>query len=182
MLEIINQPWPWYISGPLVGLIVPILLLIGNKSFGISSSLRNAIAACGAGGSIEFFKFDWQSQNWNFLFITGTLLAGFLAFNVFDFQQGELSEAFQGYLSEKEIENTGIFPKEYFQHNLLSVSTLLLIIGGLFIGFGSRYAGGCTSGHAITGMSQMSLSSLIAVIGFFIGGLIVTFLILDNTL
>jgi uncharacterized membrane protein YedE/YeeE len=54
---------------------------------------------------------------------------------------------------------------------------LMLILGGFLVGFGSRYAGGCTSGHAISGLSNLQLPSLIAVIGFFIGGLTVTWLI-----
>ena len=49
---------------------------------------------------------------------------------------------------------------------------LLLVVGGFLVGFGARYAGGCTSGHAISGLSNLQLPSLIAVIGFFVGGLL----------
>ena len=67
-------------------------------------------------------------------------------------------------------------------YNLEAITSLkgliLLIIGGLLVGFGTRYAGGCTSGHAITGLSSLQKPSLIAVIGFFIGGLIMTNFIL----
>jgi hypothetical protein len=55
---------------------------------------------------------------------------------------------------------------------------LILIGAGVLVGFGSRYAGGCTSGHGIVGLSMMATESYIAVAGFFIGGLIMTWLIL----
>ena len=54
----------------------------------------------------------------------------------------------------------------------------ILLIAGILVGFGSRYAGGCTSGHAITGLSNLELPSLISVFGFFIGGLITTWFLL----
>jgi uncharacterized membrane protein YedE/YeeE len=52
-----------------------------------------------------------------------------------------------------------------------------MVIGGFLVGFGTRYAGGCTSGHAISGLSNLQFASLIATIGFFAGGLIATHLL-----
>ncbi len=141
MIDFLIQPWPWYVSGALIGFTVPLLLLIGNKSFGISSSFRNGIAACGMGNSMEYFQFDWKAQKWNFLFILGVILAGIIAIPVLQVEQNELSEAFLSYLGERGIAVESIFPSTYFSENMGSVSTLLLIVGGIFIGFGSRYAG-----------------------------------------
>jgi len=73
----------------------------------------------------------------------------------------------------------GFLPDDIFAWgNLLTWRGLLIMLGGGFlVGFGARYAGGCTSGHAITGLSDLQLASLIAVIGFFVGGLIITHLV-----
>ena len=70
-------------------------------------------------------------------------------------------------------------PGSLFNWNYLFTwkGLFLFVGGGFFIGFGTRYAGGCTSGHAITGLSNLQLPSLIAVIGFFIGGLFTTWLL-----
>ena len=67
-----------------------------------------------------------------------------------------------------------LLPAElYSWEAVLSLKGILILsIAGLLVGFGTRYGGGCTSGHAITGLSSLQLPSLIAVIGFFIGGLI----------
>ena len=59
MIELLKQPWAWYVAGPLIGLTVPALLIIGNKSFGISSSLRHICASC-MPANIPFFKYDWK--------------------------------------------------------------------------------------------------------------------------
>src|SRR5690606_31044476 len=73
MMDLIRQPWPWYIAGPLIGLTVPLLLLIGNKSFGISSSLRHVCAAC-VPAKIPFFSYDWKKEVWNLFFAGGIIL------------------------------------------------------------------------------------------------------------
>ena len=106
----IYDPWPWYVGGPLIALVM-LLLLLNDKKFGMSSNLRTICAAFGAGKSTPFIDYDWKSLS-------------------------------------------------------------ILAVGGFLVGFGARYAGGCTSGHAISGLSNLQLPSLIAVIGFFIGGII----------
>ena len=75
ILEWIKQPWPWYVAGPVIGLTVPTLLIIGNKSFGISSSLRHLCAAC-IPANIKFFKYDWKKEAWNLFFIGGVVIGG----------------------------------------------------------------------------------------------------------
>ena len=182
ILHILKEPWPWYVSGPLVGLIVPILLLSSNKQFGLSSVFRHICTSTKLSKK-AYFQYDLKKEYWNFLFVLGVIISGILAFQILGISAGELSESAQQYHQSKNIEITGYFPLELYQWDtLFSVFGLVLAAGGVFIGFGTRYANGCTSGHAIMGLSTLSLGSLIAVIGFFIGGVIGTFLIIDNIL
>ncbi len=174
MYEIIQKPWPWYISGPLIALIM-FLLLKQGKDFGMSNNLRTMCSIAGAGKTSSFFRFDWKSQIWNLLVVLGTIIGGFIAHfylsdgsapdinskSVLDLQSLGIIENLQGYMPDRLF----LFDGSLFQF-------LLLSIGGLLIGFGTRYAGGCSSGHAISGLSNFQLPSLIAVIGFFIGGII----------
>ena len=178
MLEFLSQPWPWYISGPLIGLIVPALLFLGGKQFGVSENLRHLCA-----GPVEFFKYDWKKSGlWNLTFVLGVVLGGFIAHTLlYNPDPIAISEATKADLMGLGLTDlTGLVPKEVFSWSgLLTLPGFVLIVGGGFlVGFGSRYAGGCTSGHAISGLADLQLPSLIAVIGFFIGGLIATFVLL----
>ncbi len=177
-MDFLTGPWPWYVAGPLVGLIMLALVVLG-KSFGFSSNFRTMCAALGAGKSVAFFRFDWRSQSWNLLFLVGAVLGGFFAAHFLDNGQvTAISIATKERLSSLGITAnvTDYYPVEIF--DALHVKNVLIwAIGGLLIGFGSRYAGGCTSGHAISGLSNLEIPSLIAVIGFFIGGLLMVHLI-----
>lgn len=182
MVEILSQPWPWYVSGPMIALVMSLLLLVG-KSFGVSDTLRTTCAIGGAGRMSDFFDFDWKKQIWNLIFVLGAIIGGFIASTWL--QQPEpipLAQNTVNKLQEFGIENPGAdyLPEEIFSwEGLLTLrGFLMLVVGGFLIGFGARYAGGCTSGHAISGLSNLQLPSLIAVIGFFIGGLIMTYLLL----
>ncbi|MBF9253717.1 YeeE/YedE family protein [Pontibacter sp. 172403-2] len=181
MLELIRQPWAWYTSGAVIALVM-ILLLFFGKSFGFSSNLRIMCAACGAGKNIPFFDFDWRSQTWNLLFLVGAILGGFISSEFLSTGEAvQISQATVQDLQQLGISAPdGLQPEEIFSlEALFSVrSFLILLLGGFMIGFGTRYAGGCTSGHAISGLSNLQLPSLIAVIGFFIGGLFTTFVLL----
>lgn len=180
MLEIIKQPWPWYISGAAIAAIMFLLVFFGG-SFGFSSNLRTICAACGAGRKVDFFKFDWRAQLWNLVFLAGSIIGGYIAHQYLSNNTAvQLSSATINDLAKIGFAApTSLQPNELF--SLDALFTLkgfsLLAIGGLLIGFGTRYAGGCTSGHAISGLSNLQLPSLIAVIGFFIGGLVMTFLL-----
>jgi uncharacterized membrane protein YedE/YeeE len=175
-MEYILQPWPWYVSGPLIALIMFLLLYFG-RTFGMSSNLRTLCAIGGAGKRTEFFNFDWKSQRWNLVVVLGAIIGGFIAHyylsNPIDI---DLSESTIKDLTALGFNDIGksLLPQELFGWDAaFSIKGLsILIIGGFLVGFGTRYAGGCTSGHAITGLSSLQLPSLIAVIGFFIGGLI----------
>ena len=181
ILEIIKQPWPWYIAGPLVGLTGPALLLIGNKSFGISGSLRHTCAIF-VPANIAFFKYDWKKEIWNMFFVFGILIGGVIAFQFLSNPDPILiDENLKAELTTYGITDIyGMLPEQLFSWgNLFTLKGFfMMVIGGFFIGFGSRYAGGCTSGHAISGMSNLQIPSLKAVIGFFVGGLIMAHFIL----
>lgn len=181
MLELLRQPWPWYTSGAVIAFIMIMLLFFG-KSFGFSSNLRTICTACGAGKHVKFFDFDWRSQTWNLLFLVGAVLGGFISAEFLATDQPvQLSQATIADLRQLGLSAPkGLQPEELFSLEALFTARgfLLLLAGGFMIGFGSRYAGGCTSGHAISGLSNLQLPSLIAVVGFFIGGLISTFVLL----
>ena len=184
--EAITGPWPWYVAGPLIAGVYLLLLYFG-RSFGISGSLRAMCSALGAGRRVEFFRFDWKGQTWNLLFVAGTLIGGFVGHFVLAGPEAPgLSEAFTTWAEQHGLESwrTGLAPVELFTWEaLLTPRGLILMVGGGFlVGFGSRYAGGCTSGHAISGLSNLQLPSLVAVIGFFIGGLLVTWFLMPHIL
>lgn len=180
-MEFILNPWPWYISGPLIALVMFMLLYFG-RTFGMSSNLRTLCAIGGAGKRIAFFNFDWKAQRWNLVVVIGALIGGFLAHNFLSNPTDiNLNPVTVSSLEQYGFTNSGksLLPKELY--GLEAVTSLkglsILIIGGFLVGFGTRYAGGCTSGHAITGLSSLQRPSLIAVIGFFAGGLIMIHLI-----
>ncbi|MEN7548850.1 YeeE/YedE thiosulfate transporter family protein [Rapidithrix thailandica] len=185
-MELIYQPWPWYVAGPAITLVM-FLLLYFNKTFGISSNLRTMCSISGAGKFSDFFRFDWRSQIWNLIFVLGTVIGGFIASHYLTPDQSvQLSPAVVTELQALGIAQPGAayLPLELFNwENLFSVKGfIMMVVGGFLVGFGTRYAGGCTSGHAISGLSDLQLPSLIAVIGFFIGGLAVTYLVLPYLL
>lgn len=187
LLELLRQPWPWYVAGPLIGLTVPALLLIGNKVFGISSNLRHlctifSTTLLPGSSRVTLFDYDWRSERWNLVFALGIILGGFVGGVLF-----ANPEPLQVAVSTKrDLAALGVpvdgalAPTALFSwQNLLSWRGLVLMVGGGFlVGFGTRYAGGCTSGHAISGLSNLQLPSLVAVVGFFAGGLIGTHLLL----
>lgn len=184
-IEIIQQPWPWYIVGPIIATVMFLLLWFGRE-FGMSASLRTMCAAGGGGKVSDFFQFDWKSQKWNLVFALGAILGGtFSTYFLEPDTSVNLASNTVMALEELGIENPGetYLPTEIFGTNALTVPGIaFLFIGGILIGFGARYAGGCTSGHAISGLSNLQLPSLIAVVGFFIGGLAMTYFILPYIL
>ncbi|WP_194850388.1 YeeE/YedE family protein [Nonlabens antarcticus] len=172
----IYEPWQWYVAGPLIALIMFLLLIVG-KQFGMSSSLRTTCAAIGAGNASGFFKFDWKAERWNLMVVVGAIIGGFIASNFMSENTVEINpEVAQQLADDYNIQSAGehYLPPELFSLEALSDPLIIavLLIGGLLVGFGARYAGGCTSGHAISGLSNLQLPSLIAVVGFFIGGLV----------
>lgn len=181
MKEALSQPWPWYVAGPLIGLMVPALLIFGNKTLGISSSLRHVCAAC-VPAKIPFFHYDWKKEAWNLFFVAGIVMGAALVSLFFSNPAPiDLNPALVTELEEYGINNpTSLLPPELFNWPQLATlkGFIMLVFGGFLVGFGTRYAGGCTSGHAIMGLSNLQLPSLIATISFMAGGFIMANLIL----
>jgi uncharacterized protein len=184
-MDWIYKPWPWYVAGPLIGLTVPVLLWLDNKKLGISSSLRQ-ICAIAVPANLPFFKYDWKKDQWNLFFVTGVFLGGFVAGYVFSNPNPvAISESTQEYLQNFGVSpSIGLMPAELFNLNsLLSIKGfLLMILGGFLVGFGTRYARGCTSGHGILGLSALQWPSLVATACFFGGGILFTRLVLPYIL
>ncbi len=169
----LQSPWPWYVAGPIIGLMVPLMIWIGNRSFGISSNLRHLCAISQPKSiGVDFFNYNWREQNWSLVFALGALLGGFLGGVVFaNPEPVDLSVGFLTQLAYWNIPiGEGFLPPVLF--GLYWQSIVIMFVGGVLVGFGTRYASGCTSGHAITGLSTMQLQSLLAVLGIFAGGLI----------
>ena len=178
MLELLQQPWPWYVAGPLIGLMVPALLLVGNKALGISSSLRHVCAACVPAG-IPFLTYNWRTEIWNLVFVLGIALGGFIGYRLMGHPDvvGISAATVRDLKAQMHLTDfTGLLPRELFALDNLAnwKGWVFLVLGGFLVGFGTRYAGGCTSGHAISGLSNLQWVSLVAVIGFFVGGLLMT--------
>jgi uncharacterized membrane protein YedE/YeeE len=184
-MNYLYQAWPWYIAGPIIGLTVPILLLLGNKSLGVSSTLRQICAAC-IPGKIPLFHYNWKKDSWNLFFVAGILIGGFLGGYVFaDPDSVHLSQSTIAYLKTFQLADPdGLLPEEIFSwQSLLTLrGFLMMVIGGFLVGFGTRYAGGCTSGHGIFGLSALQWPSLIATACFFIGGIVFSYFVLPYIL
>jgi len=184
IIQFISQPWHWSVSGIVIVLVMYLLLRLGGE-FGVSSNLRTICAIGGAGKQIAFFNIQWRKQLWNLVFIGGAVIGGFIAVYVIPAHQGvNLDESTRNFIASLGIHHSltetgwrAFLPEELFNLHS-SFSIVYLIIGGFLVGFGARYAGGCTSGHAISGLVNLQVPSLIAVIGFFIGGLIVSWIVL----
>lgn len=187
MYQLISEPWHWSFSGLVIALVM-FLLLYSGKQFGVSSSLRTVCSIAGAGKRHKFFDFDWKAQRWNLVFLMGAVIGGFIAYYLLPSSEPiQLSSATRAYLETSGLSQPGakagfssfVPPELFAADQLLSARSIVtIVLGGFFIGFGSRWAGGCTSGHAISGLSNLQLPSLIAVIGFFIGGLAMHWLLL----
>ena len=185
-MDVLREPWPWYVAGPLIGLVVPVLWLLTGKAFGVSTSFRDMCAAI-TPGRFEYLRYDWRTGAWRFAFVTGIVLGALIAATALaspDPVVG-ISEATRADLAALGVEDrTGLFPSDLIGWGSLATlpGFVVVVLGGFLVGFGARWADGCTSGHAITGLVGLQLPSLLAVLGFFVGGLVSTFLILPLVL
>ena len=183
----ISQPWPWYVAGFLIALVLFLLLWFG-KEFGMSANLRVMCAADGADDLNDFFKFDWQSQGWNLMVALGALFGGYIAAHYFSSPETQIAHVSEATIAslknlspdlDYSAGNVPLVPDFYTWESLFTLrGILIIVVGGFLVGFGARYAGGCTSGHAISGLSALQFPSLVAVIGFFLGGLFMTHVLL----
>lgn len=180
-LELLKHPWPWYVAGPLIGLTVPVLLLLGNKSFGISSSLRHICAAVIPAG-LPFFKYNWRKEAWNLFFVAGIAIGGLVGNYALGNPDAIVvsGDTRQALATLGITDFSGLMPGDIFAiSNVFALKGLIFfVLGGFLVGFGTRYAGGCTSGHAIMGLANLQWPSLVATISFMIGGFACTHLLL----
>lgn len=186
MTEWLVRPWPWYIAGPLIGLFPALLLLLGNRLFGVSGNLRH-LCAVSCPGSIDYFRYDWRREgSWNLVFATGILAGGVLAGWVFRNPDPIriAADTRTALLALGVTDFTGLVPSDLFNWGRLSTASGwgLIVGGGFLVGFGTAYAGGCTSGHGLTGIADLQPASAIALLGFFAGGIAGTFLLLPLVL
>lgn len=181
MLDSLLEPWPWYVAGPILGSMVPLLFWLDNKSFAISSSLRHICAAT-LPGKVPFLNYNWRAELWNLLFVAGIFIGGFIGTHVLsDSGQSNISQQTFETLRSLGVQDTqGLVPGDIFSwNNLLTVQGFcFIVLGGFLVGFGTRYAGGCTSGHGLTGTALLQPASFVALMAFFAGGLFTTYLIL----
>ena len=182
-MDWISRPWPWWVAGPLIGLVVPLLLLYGGKAFGISSSLRHVLAAL-LGRKLAYFDYDWKRKGlWSLMFVGGCVVGGFIAGTWLAPTDPVVAVASDTREAARTLgidDHAGYAPADIFSWAALSSPTtwIVLLGGGFLLGFGARWASGCTSGHGVTGLANLQLPSFVAVAAFFVGGLIVTHLVL----
>ena len=182
MIDFISQPWPWFVAGPMIAIVLFLMHYFG-RGFGVSTNLETFCTIAGAGKVSDYFRKDWKAQTWSLLFVIGIIIGGFLSSHyLMPTEEIALNPQTVADLQVLGFENAGqtYLPAEIFEiERIFSVKGFaILILAGIFIGFGTRYAGGCTSGHAITGLSSLQMPSLLAVIGFFAGGLLMTWFII----
>ena len=180
--SLLRHPWPWYVSGPLIGLFVPLLLLVGNKQLGLTGSLR-AMCAAIAPGRVEFFHYDWKKSGlWNVALALGILLGAVLAVTVLGGGEtpGISPHTREAIAALGMSSPSGLVPAELFSWQALLTfhGATCVLGGGLLVGFGSSYAGGCTSGHGVMGLATLQVASVIALVGIFVGGLLTTFIVM----
>jgi uncharacterized protein len=177
MTDLLAGPWPWYVAGPLIGLVVPIALLLGNRSFGFSSNLRH-LCASSLPAPGAFFRYDWRDSGaWNLAFMAGTFGGAFVAGRFIGLDEVPLGPETRAALAAAGVQAfEGLVPADVFSWAslLTPAGFIIIVVGGFLIGFGTAWAGGCTSGHGVTGLADLQLPSLVAVMGFFAGGLAAT--------
>lgn len=177
-----SDPWPWYVAGPILGLFPALLLLLGNRMLGVSNNLRHVCAALAPGQS-RYFAYDWKGVGgWNLAFAAGICAGGFVAGTLFaNPDPVAIASETRASLAALGVDRfDGLAPADIFNWGALLTwqGVALLVGGGVLVGFGTAYAGGCTSGHGLTGIADLQLPSLIALAAFFAGGIAGTHLLL----
>lgn len=179
-MDLLTRPWPWYVAGPIIGLTVPLVYLYAGRKWGVSSTFRDICAATFP-KNLDYFAYSWRNRGaWRLTMVLGLVGGGALA-HVTGTTDVAISAATRADLAALGVTDfSGLVPSEIFSWAGLAspAGIVLIVLGGFLVGFGTRYANGCTSGHAISGLSALRVTSLVAVLGFFAGGLIATHLLL----
>jgi uncharacterized membrane protein YedE/YeeE len=155
MYEVIFvAPWPWWAAGPAIGLVVVLLAWIAGKALGVSTAYGSV---CAITSRLPFFSAREYRETWRVWFIVGLPIGGVLA----------------AWLAGTFMPTVAYGRMDALTHGSLAAKAGLLLAGGLLIGAGARWAGGCPSGHSIVGIAQGALSSVVATLGFMVGGVVV---------
>lgn len=167
MEYLLLERWSPYIAGIGIGILSWFTFLLSDKPIGCSTSFvttSGMIEKLFQGDKVNrkaYYQKHIPAINWQLLFVIGIFIGAFLS--------AWLSGQFEfRWLPQKWLSKFGLTP-------VLRTTTAFL--GGILMGLGSRWANGCTSGHGISGAMQLTVSSWLATICFFAGGLIVAFLI-----
>lgn len=180
-MDLLYKPWPWYVAGPVIGLVVPLLLWMGNKRLGISSTWRHICAAC-VPAQLPLFNYDWKKEAWSLFFAGGLILGGVIGGWLFANPEPiAISKKTVEYFSSLGVaQEPGFLPPALFNWSTLFSlkGFLIIVVGGFCVGFGTRYAQGCTSGHGILGLSSLQWPSLLATASFFLGGILFSHFVL----
>ncbi len=181
ILNFISQPLPWYVAGPLIGLVIVLLQWIDNKPLAASASYRHVCAATFPSG-IPFLNYDWKSEIWNLVFVIGIFIGGFLSATFLSHPANIAisTETIQQLHSAGLTDTGGFAPAQLFSFTALQsvAGIIVMVFGGFLIGFGSRYAGGCVSGHSMTGISDLQWTSVLATACIFAGGIFTAYILL----
>jgi len=154
--------WSPYLVGGLIGLLSMATFYFSAKSLGASSAFASLAGMLGLvvakehTESLKYFQDKPPAVNWGFMLVVGTVVGAFLA----AWQGGELTGEWLPPLWAAR-----------FGEDSLPLRFAVASVGGTFMAFGARLAGGCTSGHGISGTLQLSAGSWVAVSCFFIGGI-----------
>lgn len=156
--------WSPYLCGALIGILAALTVLISDKPLGIStayariSGMLGLVLAPGLTKRLDYFKDKKPIIEWEVMLLIGVMMGSFLA------------AWFGGTIHAKLLPDTWV---QRFGADSGTLRIVTAIIGGVLLAFGARTAGGCTSGHGISGTMQMSVGSWIALIFFFVGGMAV---------
>lgn len=154
--------WSPYVVGIGIGVLSWLTFLLSDKAIGASSfyatlaGMVGKILAPRHTLSLKYFQDNPPKLDWGMTFVLSAILGGAIAA-----------------LSGGEFTNEWVHPMwEARFGDSIALRAVFAVAGGLLMGFGARLAGGCTSGHGISGTLQLSLSSWIVLIALFIGGII----------
>ncbi|MEP6845028.1 MAG: YeeE/YedE thiosulfate transporter family protein [Panacibacter sp.] len=177
----LSQPWPWYIAGPLIGVVIILLQWLDNKPLAASSSYRHVCAATFP-AAVPFLKYNWKAEAWNLFFVAGIFIGGFVAGNILS-PRGTIAISHETTRQLQSIgvqDTSGFAPAQLFSFAALQTipGIIIMVFGGFLIGFGSRYAGGCVSGHSMTGISNLQWTSMLATTCIFAGGVFTAYFLL----
>ncbi|MFO7793007.1 MAG: YeeE/YedE thiosulfate transporter family protein [Candidatus Saliniplasma sp.] len=167
MNPLTDDLWSPYIVGAGIGVLVWLSFILSNKAIGCSTAYARTFGMLEKfvrGKKVEekpYYKKFVPKIDWEWMLVLGVVIGAFLS--------SIISGSFR-------IEMIPLVWEETIGSSYI-IRLIGALIGGILLGFGARMAGGCTSGHGISGTIQLALSSWLAFLFFFIGGILTAFLL-----